>query len=158
MKNLDKYINESIELGPGMIASIFLMACFCIPNGVAAVVQLIKDKGKREAAKELIDSLDEKQKNCIKKLNKLDLNKYPQTEKLMSLILSGKDADSVMTQYWIVMHSNEIANRTARRNIEDMTGNYVNDIKAHRDKKIKWAISPSTFLSMVNFSKIFLRK
>ena len=158
MKNLDRYITESIELGPGMITSLFLVACFCIPNGVSAVVQLIRDKGKRAAAKELINSLDANQKKSIEKLNKLDLEKYPQTEKLVNLIMSGANEDSIMTQYWIVIHSGEIANRTVHKNIENITTSYLRNVRAHKDKKIKWAIEPSTFLSMVNFSKLFLRK
>ena len=158
MKNLDSYINESIELGPGMMTSLFLAACFCIPNGVSAIIQLIQNKGKRAAAKELINSLDANQKKSIEKLNKLDLEKYPQTKKLMNLIISGANEDSIMTQYWIVIHSGEIANRTVHKNIENITTDHLRNVRAHRDKKIKWAIEPSTFLSMVNFSKFFLRK
>lgn len=159
MKNLDSYINESIELSPGMMSSLFLIACFCIPNGVSAVMQLIRDKGKRTAAKELINSLDTNQKKIIEKLNKLDFEKYPQTKRLVNLIMSGTDESVVMSQYWVVIHSGELDNkRGIHRNIEDITTGYIRNIKAHRDRKINWAIEPSTFLSMVNFSKLFLRK
>ena len=158
MKKLGKYINESIEMSPGMMASLFLAACFCIPNGVSAITQLIRDKGKRVAAKELISNLNDSQKKSIGKLNKLDLEKYPQTKKLVDLIMSGANEDSVMTQYWIVIHSGEITNKTVHKNIENITTGYLRSNKAAREKKIKWAIEPSTFFSMVNFSKLFLRK
>ena len=158
MKKIDRYIAESLNMSPNMLTSIFLTACFCIPNGVAVVVQLIRDKGKRAAAEELLNSLNRSQKEAIKKLNKLDLDKYPYTKKLMHLIMKGSNIEDVMTQYWVVVHSKEIGNPIIYKNIENITTGYIRSMKADKDRRIKWLISPSTFLSMIKWTKTFAKK